>query len=140
MAACSECHDDRKIARKYARSGSVDEGEDFEEFILVLVSFVIAVTWTGRAHANGWREDAPSKGTRTREDAGVLLQRAKDVMRFGNVAPDRVLHYHAGAAAEMNFQSDRSAAFYFRRMKVRDFAGIGLGCAYCAVFIAGVRH
>ena len=85
-----------------------------------LCSKIIALTvlflfFATVARAQGLSAEAPSN-----DDPKVLLQRAKDVMRFGNVAPDRVLHYHASAAAEMNFQSDRSYPPFFSAMEMQE--------------------
>ena len=85
-----------------------------------LCSKIIALTVLFLFFATVARTQGQSAVAPSNDDPKVLLQRAKDVMRFGNVAPDRVLHYHAGAAAEMNFQSDRSYPPFFSAMETQE--------------------
>jgi hypothetical protein len=79
---------------------------------LSVVVAALVFCFCGMARAQGPSADAPSN-----DDPKMLLQRAKEVMRFRSVDPGRVLHYHAGAAAEMNFQSDRSYPPFFLAME-----------------------
>ena len=43
----------------------------------------------------------------TPDDPAVVLARARDVMGFSKIQ-DRIMHYHAIAASEQPYQSDRT--------------------------------
>jgi hypothetical protein len=54
-----------------------------------------------------------------KKDAEALLARAKEVMRFAHVGRS-VIHYRAVAAAEQNYQSDRTYPPFFSAMNVNE--------------------
>lgn len=51
----------------------------------------------------------------TPDDPAVVLARARDVMGFSKIQ-DRILHYHAIAASEQTYQSDRTYPPFFSAM------------------------
>ena len=71
--------------------------------------------------ALGMARNAPSQ-SRTdmaRQDPAAILARAKNVMGFSRTA-NRVVHYHAAAAEEQNYQSDRTYPPFFSAMEVKE--------------------
>jgi hypothetical protein len=54
-----------------------------------------------------------------KKDAEALLTRAKEVMRFAQ-AGGSVIHYRAVAAAEQNYQSDRTYPPFFSAMEINE--------------------
>jgi hypothetical protein len=80
--------------------------------------FFVALLWLSVAETLSLAAPA-GKSPETAPDPAALLARAKEVMQFARVGTS-VIHYHAVAAAEQNYQSDRTYPPFFSAMEVKD--------------------
>ena len=83
-------------------------------FLAVLILFSAGRTPIAMAQA----KDEPGHGPAQIDPAPMLL-RAQEVMQFAR-ARDSVIHYRAVAAAEQNYQSDRSYPPFFSMMETKE--------------------
>jgi hypothetical protein len=65
------------------------------------------------------RTGVPPRPAAAREDPAAVLARAREVMGFDR-AGQSVIHYRAVAAAEQNYQSDRTYPPFFSAMQVKE--------------------
>ncbi|HBB95021.1 MAG TPA: hypothetical protein DC054_06495 [Blastocatellia bacterium] len=62
---------------------------------------------------------AQSRSALVKEQAASVLARARDVMGSTRIG-ESVIHYRAGAAAEQNYQSDRTYPPFFSAMQIKE--------------------
>ncbi len=85
------------------------------------LSFLLLMTWliVAAPVSLAQRTGGPAKPEAIKEDPTSVLARAKEVMGFAS-AGQSVIHYRAVAAAEQNYQSDRTYPPFFSAMQVKE--------------------
>jgi len=85
------------------------------------LSFLLLMTWliVAAPASLAQRTGGPANPETIREDPASVLARAKEVMGFAS-AGQSVIHYRAVAAAEQNYQSDRTYPPFFSAMQVKE--------------------
>jgi hypothetical protein len=78
----------------------------------------IALVWVSTIGESSFALPGQSEDW-AQKDPAALLAHAKDVMRFARVGTS-VVHYHAVAAEEQNYQSDRTYPPFFSAMEIKE--------------------
>jgi hypothetical protein len=82
-------------------------------------SVLFALVWISVIQSPSLAQMSPAATDSAQKDPSALLARAKDVMRFPRVGQS-VIHYRSVAAAEQNYQSDRTYPPFFSAMEVKE--------------------